>query len=98
MYNRTAAYDSIAAALDPGMEPPVSRRQSVDTTHARRTTTRSSAFEGMLACHLSFFDLVLTAIASLVNVPSTLSNPTRHQAASIFGQDLPLAKKTDAQP
>ncbi|KAF7969728.1 hypothetical protein HWV62_26142, partial [Athelia sp. TMB] len=45
MYNRTAAYDSITAALDPGMEPPVSRRQSVDTTHARRTTTRSSAFE-----------------------------------------------------
>lgn len=45
MYNRTAAYDSIAAALDPDADHSGSRNRSEETTEPRRTTTTSSGFE-----------------------------------------------------
>lgn len=48
MYNRTAAYDNITSAMDPNSAgaPPESRRRSEDTNESRRTTTKSSGFEG----------------------------------------------------
>lgn len=49
MYNRTAAYDNIASALDPraSASRPESRHQSENATEPRRVNTKSSGLASM---------------------------------------------------
>lgn len=83
MYNRTAAYDTIAAALDPGTEHPSSGRHSEDITHPRRTTTKLSGFESMHGYSYGCVVVDLVSGFSFINVPTTFNNPSRCKGASI---------------
>lgn len=72
MYNRTAAYDNIASALDPraSVSRPESRRQSEDVNEPRRVNTKSSGFAGL---YHSFIEKMATIYScSLQPLPINL--------------------------
>lgn len=84
MYNRTAAYDTIAAALDPGTEHPSPGRHPEDITLPGRTSTKLSGFESM---HDYFYGCVIVDLVSglsFVNVPTTFNNSSRCKGTSVY--------------
>ena len=106
MYNRTAAYDNIASAMDPqaAAARSDSHRPSEDATAPHRTPTKSSGFAGACPIQSSLEEFgpswFLTITASSVRPPSFVPGPPQlvRSAYTWLKQQLPSLDPKDLLP
>jgi hypothetical protein len=100
MYNRTAAYDNIAAAMDPNGTGARSdsRRRSEDTGESRRTTTKSSGIEGPFKRHLFSTILVLKSLPYSIFDISSLFRGSSGQITTIYSNSAYMAQTSTTPP